>query len=70
MKTKLKPCPFCGSEVELCKDRYGKFLIQCSKCQLFYGIELEDSVELIDGWRASIDSIDDITKMWNMRTES
>lgn len=69
MAEKLKPCPFCGERAMLCKDRYEKFLIQCSSCQLYFGIELEDNEELIDGWRATFNTTEEAIEAWNRRSE-
>lgn len=64
---KLKSCPFCGESSILCKDRYGKFLIKCNSCQFYYGIELEDNEELIDGWRATFNTMEEAIEAWNRR---
>lgn len=69
-ETKLKPCPFCGERSILCKDRYGKFLIKCTSCQFYYGIELEDNEELIDGWRATFNAMEEAIEAWNRRIEN
>lgn len=66
---KLKPCPFCGNRVLLAKDNYGKCLIECETCSLLFGARVEDGTELVDGWRATINTIEEATKSWNRRTE-
>lgn len=63
----LKPCPFCGGKVELCNDDYGKFLIVCKPCKMLFGIEVEDGTELIDGWKAKIDTLEEAVEAWNRR---
>ncbi|HCX62534.1 MAG TPA: hypothetical protein DHU59_08865 [Clostridiales bacterium] len=67
MTEKLRKCPFCGGEVQAFKDRYGKFAIRCAECNLYFSIEIEDGVELFDGWTAKFDYIDDLTTAWNTR---
>lgn len=66
---KLKPCPFCGNRALLAEGNYGKYLIECETCSLFFGIRVEDGTELVDGWRATINTIEEATKSWNRRTE-
>ncbi len=66
----LKPCPFCGGEVDLFKDVHNKkFGIECSNCRMFFGIELEDVRELEDGWHFTFDTVDSMIEAWNRREE-
>jgi len=44
----LKPCPFCGSPVYLCRDNQGAF-VSCPTCHIhvhFYGLEWQYSMGL------------------------
>lgn len=66
----LKPCPFCGNRVLLARDNYGKYLIECKNCSLLFGIRVEDGTELVDGWRATINTIEEATKSWNRRADN
>lgn len=63
----LKPCPFCGGKVDLCNDDYGKILIVCEPCKMFFGIEIEEGTELINGWKAKIDTPEEAIEAWNRR---
>lgn len=67
---KLKPCPFCGGEVELFVDNYQKYGAECPKCSLYIGIELECGTEPIDGWKAVCESKEEIIQRWNHRVEA
>lgn len=67
MTEKLKKCPICKNEVQKFVDRYGKFAIHCTECNLYFGIEIENGVELEDGWIAKFDYIDDLIAAWNTR---
>ena len=67
---KLKPCPFCGGEATLFKDNYNRFGIMCENCNLYLGIELECDEELFDGWRARIETPDEVVEAWNRRAEN
>lgn len=67
METNLKPCPFCGGKAYAAKDRYGKILIGCVKCNLYFGIEVEDGCELEDGWRATFPDAEAAVNAWNAR---
>ena len=67
---KLKPCPFCGNRVLLARDNYGKYLIECENCSLLFGIRVENGTELVDGWRATINTIEEATKLWNRRADN
>lgn len=66
---KLKSCPFCGSEVDLARDNYWKYLIECETCSLLFGVRVEDGTELVDGWRATIKTAEKAAEAWNRRTE-
>lgn len=63
----LKPCPFCGGEVDLFMDNYRKYGASCKKCHIYLGIELESGVVIRDGWRATINSEKELREMWNCR---
>jgi len=65
----LKPCPFCGNDPVICVDDYGKYLIHCSCCDMVFGVWLEDGIELVDGWRATYKTEEEITAKWNHRVE-
>lgn len=56
-ETKIKPCPFCEKKVIIAKDNHDKVLIECENCKLFFGIEVENGTELIEGWKATFDSV-------------
>lgn len=53
-KVELKPCPFCGSEIELfrpeieCENWIGAWTIRCANC--FIEMENENKKELIEAW--------------------
>lgn len=66
-ETKLKPCPFCGDKAEIFIDDYGKSLIQCSNCGVLVGVEVENGVELKDGWRATFKTEEQAAEAWNRR---
>ena len=68
--TKLKPCPFCGGKAEIFFDDYKKYLIQCSNCSAFVGIEIENGVELKDGWRATFGTEEQAAEAWNRRADN
>lgn len=63
----LKPCPFCGGKVTAFQDNYNKIGIECKNCDLYFGIELECGEELVDGWRAKIDTAFAAVMRWNER---
>ena len=64
---KVKPCPFCGKKVKVAKDNHDKVLIECENCKLFFGIEVENGTELVEGWKATFDSVVEATDAWNRR---
>ena len=64
---KVKPCPFCGKKVKVAKDNHDRVLIECEKCKLFLGIEVENGTELVEGWRAAFNSVAKATEAWNRR---
>jgi len=69
MTEKLKKCPICRNEIQKFVDRYGKFAIRCNECNMYFGIKVENGVELEDGWIAKFDYIDDLIAAWNTRAE-
>ena len=69
-EVKLKTCPFCGGEATIYKDIYEKYLVSCNECGTLIGAELEDGVELIDGWHATFDSKSAATEAWNRRVDN
>ncbi len=70
VKNKLKTCPFCGEKVIIAKDNHDKVLVECENCKLFFGIEVENGTELVEGWRATFDSIEEAVEAWNRRAEN
>lgn len=66
---KLKPCPFCGGKAEICKDNYNNYLVSCC-CGVIMGVELEDGCELVDGWRATFNTMEEAIEAWNRRIEN
>ncbi len=64
MKEKIKPCPFCGSEVEIRDTTFGDSMI------LNYTIEClgENCCMSPDVW-VEESEIGDLIKEWNTRTE-
>lgn len=66
----LKGCPFCGEKVIVAKDNHDKVLIECENCKLFFGIEVENGTELVEGWRATFDSVAEATGAWNRRADN
>lgn len=69
-KKEIKPCPFCGKKVIIEKDNHDKMLIECENCKLFFGIEVENGTELVEGWRAAFDSVEEIIDKWNRRADT
>ena len=67
---KVKSCPFCGGRPTLFEDNYDKYAILCENCNLYFGIELECGEELVDGWRAKIETFEEVSEKWNRRTEN
>lgn len=63
----LNPCPFCGGKATAFQDNYNKIAIMCEDCDLYFGIELECGEELVDGWRAKIDTAFAAVMKWNER---
>lgn len=63
----LKPCPFCGGGVLIAEDNHEKVLIECENCKLIFGIEVENGTELVEGWRATFDSVEEAIRTWNRR---
>ncbi len=66
----LKPCPFCSGKAEIFIDDYGKCLIQCNNCGVLVGVEVENGVELKDGWRATFETKEQATEAWNRRADN
>ena len=64
---KMKKCPICGNSVDLCMDDYGKFMVMCAPCGLYFGIEVEMGVPLVDGWRAKLETEEKAIEAWNRR---
>jgi Lar family restriction alleviation protein len=67
---KVKSCPFCGGRPTLFEDNYDKYAIMCENCNMYFGIELEDGVELENGWKSIINSLEEAVEMWNRRAEN
>lgn len=65
----VKSCPFCGSKAILYKDNFNKVTIICNQCGVKLGIELEDGVELKNGWKATYNSAKEAIGAWNRRYE-
>ena len=63
----LKPCPFCGGEVKGYLDNHKKAMIECEKCNMYFGIKLEIGCELVEGWKATFDSKEELFEAWNIR---
>ena len=68
MNNPLKPCPFCGGQAYAAIDDYGRILIGCEKCHLYFGVEVEDGCELVDGWRAVFPDVETAITAWNERS--
>ena len=74
MNKELKPCPFCGTEVELEKiplwrgshGYYGcyEFKIRCKKCGAQQNYMLNDTV-----YRSEDEAIKNVVKAWNRRAQ-
>ncbi len=67
MQNKLLPCPFCGGEAHPCMDKYHKYFVGCIECGFYYGIKIEDGVELKDGWVAIHNTKEEAIASWNTR---
>lgn len=65
LKTKLKPCPFCGGNATAYKDDFEKVMISCDECGTMIGVELECGVELVNGWVATFKSPEEAAEAWN-----
>lgn len=66
----LKPCPFCGEGVLIAEDNHDKVLIECKNCNLLFGVEVENGTELVEGWRATFDSVEEAIRAWNRRADN
>lgn len=72
---KIKPCPFCGTEVELSKNPLWQgghgyyncfeFKIVCSKCGCNVTYNKNDTI-----YRSEEEAIQNVIKAWNKRNES
>lgn len=51
----LKPCPFCGKEVELFSLMYGRYCIRCMDCHI--GTDFSEFAEIL-------------VEKWNRRAEN
>ena len=67
MSNELKPCPFCGGKAYIAKDIHSKVIIGCKSCDLFFGIAIEDGIELYEGWHATFPDTETATEAWNTR---
>ena len=56
----LKPCPFCGGEVKGYLDNHKKAMIECENCNMYFGVKLEIGCELVEGWKATFDSKEEL----------
>ena len=63
----LKPCPFCGGEVKGYADNHKKSMIECKSCNMYFGIQLEIGCELVEGWKATFDTKEELIEAWNRR---
>ncbi len=63
----LKPCPFCGGKVKGYLDNHKKAMIECEKCNMYFGVKLEIGCELVEGWKATFDSKEELFEAWNTR---
>ena len=66
----LKPCPFCGEGVLIAVDNHDKVIIECENCNLLFGVEVENGTELVEGWRATFDSVEEAARAWNRRADN
>lgn len=70
MSEKLKPCPFCGGKPYLFKDNFGKYGVACEKCNLWFGIKIENGTLLRFGWTAKIKTRKEAVEAWNRRANN
>lgn len=63
----LKSCPFCGGEVKGYLDNHKKAMIECENCNMYFGVKLEIGCELVEGWKATFDSKEELIEAWNTR---
>ena len=63
----LKPCPFCGGEVKGYLDNHKKAMIECENCNMYFGVKLEIGCKLVEGWKATFDSKEELFEAWNTR---
>lgn len=58
MSNELKPCPFCGTPVEVDEDKFIRgdslFRIECMGCGIHSGA-FDDKNELIEVWNRRVD---------------
>ena len=51
MSNKLKPCPFCGSEVNMIEENVGEYTVVCHGCQvLMIADDVSSKNEAIERW--------------------
>ena len=51
MSNKLKPCPICGSEVNMIKENIGEYTVVCHGCQvLMIADDVSSKNEAIERW--------------------
>ena len=67
MSNELKPYPFCGGKAYIAKDIHSKVIIGCESCDLFFGIAIEDGIELYEGWHATFPDTETAAEAWNTR---
>ena len=68
--TKLKPCPFCGGEAELCTSYgndgqvyYHTAFVKCTRCHA------KTKTVITDGYYGTTSTTRDVTDDWNRRVE-
>ena len=60
---KLKPCPFCGGEAVLKRDRIGLYCVKCTNCKCMTTFQFDFG----EGEEASKKKA---AKIWNRRAEN
>lgn len=63
----LRKCPFCGGEVKGYLDNHKKAMIECKKCNMYFGVKLEIGCELVEGWKATFHTKEELIEAWNTR---
>lgn len=61
-EVKLKPCPFCGGEAVLKRDRMGKYCAKCTNCGCMTTFQFGFGDEAVSKKKA--------TDIWNRRAEN